>query len=460
MISEKSVSRRGFLRVAGLTAGAAALAACAPAAAPAQAPAQQQEAAKATEAPAQAPAAAAEPTTVKLLTTHGASMAPFIEKSLANFATAHPEVKVDHEDLTEGYYDRLNVMLASNTLPDVVNLRSFDMYDWFRLGNLHNVSDFLDLEPNIKPESMVDAIMKSCYFEGKYWGMPYDASVVINFYDKDMFAKAGVEEPKDTWTMDEMLQVAQSMTKEGETYGISSMPVYAGWMAEPWFLANGAHMVNEARDEWTLVGPEAEETFQWLIDLRNKHKVVPAPQAQGDINLFVVGKGAQYFSGQWEIPGNRDALKFAWDVAAFPSGKDGHHPITHGGTYIMYAKTKVPDAAWKVQRWITAEEDWQMNVYGASGYSIPALKSVAEKAWMAPIKEGKPPARAQVVLDELAKAVPGALWPNYWKINDIMVEEMDKAAVTGDSDVKTALETVKKRADAAIQEALAQGKSG
>jgi hypothetical protein len=32
--------------------------------------------------------------------------------------------------------------------------------------------------------------------------------------------------------------------------------------------------------------------------------------------------------------------------------------------------------------------------------------------------------------------------------------------VTGDADVKTALETVKKRADEAIQEALAQGKSG
>jgi hypothetical protein len=53
-------------------------------------------------------------------------MAPFIAKSLDKFHEAHPEVKIDHEYLTEGYYDRLNVMLASGTLPDVINLRSFD----------------------------------------------------------------------------------------------------------------------------------------------------------------------------------------------------------------------------------------------------------------------------------------------------------------------------------------------
>ena len=384
-------------------------------------------------------------------------MQPFIEKSLANFAEAHPEVKVDHEDLTEGYYDRLNVMVASGTLPDVVNLRSFDMFDWYRLGNLHAVSDFLDAEPSLKATDMVDAIMKSCLFEGKYWGMPYDASVEVTFYNKDMLDTAGVEAPKDDWTMDDMLKMAQTLTKEGETYGFASLPPYSDWQAEPWFLSNGAHFINEARDQWTLVGPEAEATLQWIVDLRSKWKVAPEPQAQSSVNQFVIGKGGMYVSGQWEIPGNRDALKFNWDITAFPTGSQGHHPITHGGTYIMNAKTQVPEAAWKVQRWICAEKDWQMNVYGASGYSIPALKSVSADAWLAPIKEGKPPTRAQVVLDELDKAVPGALWPNYWKVAGIMSEEFDKI-FTGDADVPGALAAVKTRADEAIQEAINQAK--
>ena len=142
-MDRKLVSRRQLLRTGAFIGAASLLAACAP---PAAAPkpatdTKPADAAKPAE-PTAAPAAAGA-TTVRLLTTHGATMAPFIQKSLDNFAKEHPEVKIDHEDLTEGYYDRLNVMLASSTLPDVVNLRSFDMYDWYRQGSLYDISEYL-----------------------------------------------------------------------------------------------------------------------------------------------------------------------------------------------------------------------------------------------------------------------------------------------------------------------------
>src|SRR5690606_18905399 len=123
-------------------------------------------------------------------------------------------------------------------------------------------------------------------------------------------------------------------------------------------------------------------------------------------------------------------------------------------TYVMYAKTQVPDAAWEIQRWICAESDWQSNVYGASGYSVPSLKEVSEQAWLAPVEQdGKPPANARVVLDELEVAVPGSLWPNYQRIASIMSEEMEKVLL-GDVSVSEGLDTLKQRADEAIQEAI------
>ena len=462
MSVRKQLSRRDFLRLASATAGVTVLAACQPAApapAPAAPSAATQPAEKAPQAaqPTAAPAAKAQ-TTVRLLTTHGATMAPFIADSLKNFAQQYPEVKVEHEDLTEGYYDRLNVMVASGTLPDVVNLRSFDMFDWYRLGNLHSVSDFMALEPTLKASEMVDAIMKSCFFEGKYWGLPYDASTMIFFYNRDLFKSSGVEEPKDTWTIDDMLKSAQTITK-GDNWGFAALPGYSDWTVEPWILAYGGTIVNEARDQWTMVGKEAEAAMQLLVDLRKKYKVAPEPAAQGNINLFVLGKGGMRNAGQWEIPGNREALKFDWDVAWFPTGPVGFKSITHGGTYIMNAKTKVAPDAWKVQRWICAGEDWQTNVYGKSGYSIPALKSVAEKAWMAPINAGQPPKRAHLVIDQLNKSQPGALWPNYWKVADFMKEELDPCFIQ-DRPVKEGLEALKKRADVAITEALSQKKPG
>lgn len=444
-MTPRIASRRNFLKGIAVTGVVSLLAACAPPQ-PSAAPAEGESASSPDT----------QQTTVRLLTTHGATMAPFIAQSLEKFRAQHPDINLEHEDLTEGYYDRLNVMLASETLPDVVNLRSFDMYDWYRLGNLHSVSPFLDADPDLAPEDLVEAIFRSCFFEGEYWGLPYDASVMIFYYNKSLFDQAGVAYPQDTWTWDDMVSIGQSLTDATqENWGFARFPGITSWTAEPWYLSNGAQMINEERTEWTLVGPEAEATLQFLVDLAAKEKIAPPPEAASDLNLFVIGKGAIYTSGQWEIPGNRDAIQdFEWDIAAFPAGPAGHHPITHGGTYIMYAKTQAPEAAWQIQKWICAEEDWQANVYGASGYSIPSLKAVSETAWLAPVQEqGKPPANAKVVLDELAAAVPGSLWPNYQKIASIMSEEMEQVLI-GDAPVAAGLEALKTRADEAIQEAI------
>jgi multiple sugar transport system substrate-binding protein len=255
-MSALAISRRRFLRGAGALGVMGALAACVPAGTTVGPSA---PAADAGAAP------AGEDTTVRLLTTHGATMAPFIEASLANFSTEHPGITVEHEDLTEGYYDRLNVMLASDTLPDVVNIRSFDMYDWYRLGNLHSVSPFLEADPDLAPEDLIDAIMQSCYYEGEYWGLPYDASVMIFFYNKNLLDAASVAPPADGWNWDSLVEIGQALTNEADqAYGLARFPGIKDWTLEPWILSNGAQMINEERTEWMMVGPEAEETLAYV----------------------------------------------------------------------------------------------------------------------------------------------------------------------------------------------------
>src|SRR6266542_6187202 len=106
----KLVSRREFLRAGAMIGATGMLAACAAPVRPTAAPPAASESKPTTESeavkPTTAPAAPGQ-TTVRLLTTHGATMQPFITKSLDNFAKANPDVVINHEDLTEGYYDRL-----------------------------------------------------------------------------------------------------------------------------------------------------------------------------------------------------------------------------------------------------------------------------------------------------------------------------------------------------------------
>ena len=235
------------------------------------------------------------------------------------------------------------------------------------------------------------------------------------------------------------------------TFGLASPPPLNAWLAEPFLHQAGARFANKERSAFTTDTPEATAAIQWVADLVLKHKVAPTPEQGTAINLFNVGRGAMTFNGQWQIPGFREALKYSWDVAPLPAGPKGKAQITHGGTYIGYSKTKVPDLAWTMIKWI-AGPDWQRNVYGLSGYSVPSLTS-EDDAFVEPSKEGKPPKNAEVVLSELAAAETGELWPNYWKALQQWTDEIN-LVLLGKKEPAAAGKDAKAKADAVIKEAL------
>lgn len=484
-------SRRRILQGIGLGLGSIAtsafVAACggsaAPAAPPATQAAQPTAAAPAASSPTSAPTKAAEaapaaptakPTTapaqnaatggsasgsIRLLTTHGPVMGKFIQVSLDKFQKKYPNVKVSWEDLTASYYDKIGTMAAGGTLPDVVNLRSFDMYDWYRKKALYDVSDMMKADS--LSADMYAATIGSCFQGGHYWGLPYDASVDILFYNKDLFDKAGVKYPAKDWTWDKLLEAAKALTiKSGSDttqYGFAAMPPLSDWQGEAFLLQNGARYVNDERTQFLPDLQPATEAVKWWTDLVVTHHVAPTPAAQSAIDMFTVGKGAMYIGGQWQIPGYREGLKFNWDCNWLPAGPAGQKLETQGGTYIIYSKTKVPDASWAMLKWITSEPDWQASVYGASGYSVPAWKEV-EGSFVELTKPPKslPPANAQVVLDELHQASTGALWPNYWEALKAWTDQISNVLL-GKSTPEQATKAAQENANKVITAALASG---
>jgi len=396
---------------------------------------------------------------IRLLTTHGPTMGKFIQDSLDKFGKQYPNIKVSWEDLTANYYDKIGTMAAGGTLPDVVNLRSFDMYDWYRKKALYDVTDLMKQDK--LTADMYQATMGSCFQGGRYWGLPYDASVDIIFYNKDLFDKAGLKYPTKDWTWDKLLEAAKGLTTKGGSdtaqYGFASMPPVSDWQGEAFLLQNGAHFVSDDRTKFFPDLPPAIETIKWWTDLVTVHHVAPTPAANSAIDLFTTGKGAMSIGGQWNIPGDRDGLKFNWDTAWLPAGPKGQKVETQGGTYIIYSKTQAPPASWEMLKWITSEPDWQANVYGASGYSVPAWKEV-ESSFTDPTKPPKslPPANAQVVLDELHVASTGQVWPDYWNALKAYTDQIS-LVLLGKATPEQAAKAAQDGANKIIADALANG---
>ncbi len=166
-ISKKSVTRRAFLRTAGLGAGALALAACAaPAAAPA-APAATAAAPAAGE-PTAAPAAAGGSSGE--LTFWGHADHP-VDNAGRAFAKANPGVTWTFVELGDDRVQKVDASLAAGSgAPDLFWYEASDIQRLGRTGALLDVDELVkQYEKDLVPAKLAEAKVN-----GKYLGMPGD----------------------------------------------------------------------------------------------------------------------------------------------------------------------------------------------------------------------------------------------------------------------------------------------
>lgn len=225
-------------------------------------------------------------------------------KIAADYEKLHPDVTVQFQYLeNEAYKAKLPTMLQSSDRPAII-------YSWGG-GVMRAQIDAGYIRP-VGPAAlaviphMIPADAAAYKVDGKYYGLPFLTSDVAFFYNKALFAKAGVDASKiKSW--DDLL----AAVKKIKTAGIIPISVGAG---EKWpmhffwaYLAmreGGGNIVPqaEAGKDGGFAGPAFVEAGQKLQQLAALHPFQPgyigslALQAAGQ---FGDGKSAMQLMGNW-----------------------------------------------------------------------------------------------------------------------------------------------------------------
>jgi ABC-type glycerol-3-phosphate transport system substrate-binding protein len=103
--------------------------------------------------------------------------------------------------------------------------------------------------------------------------------------------------------------------------------------------------------------PPARQALQWLYDLRHRHRVQPI-QGQ-DKATFADGSVAMrqsLLSGFQSFP-RQVGDRFKIDAVLLPKGPTGRRGTQgHVGLWEMHARTKFPDQAWDLHKWLADKE--------------------------------------------------------------------------------------------------------
>ena len=373
------------------------------------------------------------------------------------FKTESPNATVklveasDRDDLLA----RLSTSFAGGDPPDLF-LLNYRFYGQFAARDvLEPIEERVDDSEVFAQEDFYEQALDAFRFEGTLTCLPQNISSLVVYYNRDLFEQAGVAEPEEGWTWNDMVEKALKLTKDTDgdgnpdQFGLGVEPSII--RIAPFVWSNGGEIVDseDGPIRFTLDTPEAVEAMQAFFDLRRKHLVIPSEEeieSEDDEARFLNGTTAMVLSSRRSTPSFRTITKFDWDVAALPQHEEPAG-ILHSDAYCMTTASENKDAAWRFMEFALGPEG--QRITAESGRTVPSLKEVSESS--AFLDPGAKPASSRVFIDTIPviKRVPHvSTWPE--------IEDAAEGILEGGLYEKVDAEQVAKQLDEATREIFAR----
>jgi multiple sugar transport system substrate-binding protein len=320
--------------------------------------------------------------------------------AVAKLEAANPGVKVDKIQAEGSANTKLATMIAGGNPPDVA-WHGGAYPNWAATGALVPLDEYIAKDKDVKAADFYPTLWENGKFDGKVMAMPYMTQTYVVHYNKDALKSAGIAEPKEGWTWDDVVTAGKALTR-GSQWGCRFDD-----RSRNFLLYGGRSTPDLSRI--TVNNPTNVAMIQTLRDLWERHGVAPPAEARGGSieQSFHDGRAAMIMLHSIQLRATRKITSFAWDVAPMPflqppGGTRARKTGLELEYFALTNGTKVPDHAWALTKSLTGAE--MVGWSAQNGFGIPARKAVAEsKAFIDP---SQPPANVKVFVDAFGYAEP------------------------------------------------------
>jgi len=337
----------------------------------------------------------------------GGALTQVVDGIVTDFQVANPDIKVNA--IYSGNYDDTRVRalsaLSSGEPAQLAVMFSIDAYDLIEQDLVVAFDDVIQSdEEKAWLTSFYPALMENGTIEGKTWGVPFQRSTIVAYYNKDMFRAAGLDPEKAPTTWTELVDMGKKLTNEN-TYGLMIPSTgYPYWMFQALAIQNGKKLMSDDGLTTYFDDPAVVESLNFWKSLSTEHGIMPTGTVEwGTLRqAFLEGKTAM----MWHSTGNLSAVKkgasFDFGVAMLPGNKRLGSP-TGGGNFYLFKDSSDEEkaAALKLIKFMTSPEQaarWSIAT-GYVGVSPAAYETEALKQYAVEF----PP--ALVARDQLTHAV-------------------------------------------------------
>ena len=200
------------------------------------------------------------------------------QKIADDFHAANPAITVKVQTINWNDFDtKVQTMVQNREYPDITEGDYFSNYA--QEGLLYKVSDVFS-----DPDNLMPVFKQLGSYGGVQYGLPFTTSARALFYNKAIFAEAGITTPPATW--DEIATDAAKIEAKGKIgFGLPLGPEEAQAETLLWFLGNGG-AYQDASGKWVIDSPQNVETLQFMTKLVKAGDTEPNPGTKNRTDLF------------------------------------------------------------------------------------------------------------------------------------------------------------------------------
>lgn len=357
-------------------------------------------------------------------------LARVMNEYVDEFNALHPNIEV--VPVYSGDYDptmqKVQTAVQGGNPPDLFIVEISELPTLLAMNAIEPLTDFAS------DEYLTDffpAFLENSYTaDGEFWGVPFQRSTPVFYWNKEHFAEIGVDPDIAPATWDEMAEYAQKLTvrnKNGEIerWGVTISGGWNDWLFQCFARQNDTELINFLNRTVNLNSAEALEALEFWVHLTQELKVAPPHSTWSSTPAdFVAGRTSMLYHSTGVLTFMKESTNFDFGVGFMP-GNVSYGAEVGGGNF--HIGRGIPrenqEAAWKFIEFLTTPEmaaRWSRD----SGYVSTRISSYELEEM---IEHTNREPEYLVARDQLQYANGKMMSPIFQRVREIIKTALDEA---------------------------------
>lgn len=384
-------------------------------------------------------AAASGPTTISYLMWQD----PTYTSIVKSYNDSQKEIVVDPQIVSSADYEtKLTTMLAGGAQMDAyMQKRQTDMFAQYANGYIYPLDGMI--KKYNYDTSGLDKYRSAVSIDGKIVAIPFRGAMYYTYYNKKLFAAAGVDTPdkyvqRGDWNWKTFMQVAEKLSSgDGKQYG-ALFYIWGLLQVIPAIQDNVSFITADGKID---INDTVLQSFKMRKELEQKKAIMPLvdllttklhySQAffNGNVAMLLIG---EWFPGMMLDAKQKGLLKgFTWDdwgVTRLPNDQPTYVSMGAPTFSHIHADSKKKDAAFKFIGWMGSADG--AKVVASDGFLPPVVTPAVKSALATTI----PDAESLGYFTENAKVNPPYYTRYGSRVEQVINSTMQKYLLTNMSD--------------------------